>query len=67
MKFYGSKEDVAEYVVDLLSISNVDWQSITITQREKYAGFCVSIATDTLSGDIALARAKFYSLTLIIT
>lgn len=63
MKFCGASLDVAEYVKDLLFNSKVDWQSITITPREKYAGYCVTIATDGLSDVIVLRRARFYSLT----
>lgn len=63
MTFSGASLDVAEFVKDLLFNSKVDWQSITIIPREKFAGCCVRIVTDGLWDDIVLTRAQFYSLT----
>ena len=44
--FFQHKKDVVEFVNDLLSLSQKDWQSITITRQAKSQACCVSIVTN---------------------
>lgn len=43
MNYIGSKETVAQFVDDLLWNGVLDYQSITVTKREKYGDYFVSI------------------------
>lgn len=45
MKFLASSMAVAQCVAELLSRSDIDWQSITITRVPRSEAFCVSTAT----------------------
>lgn len=60
MNYIGSKEVVAQFVDDLLWNGVLDYQSITITKREKFADYFVSIVTDGLSEGTVVKLAQNY-------
>ena len=51
ISYIASKEDVALFVGDLLEVSSLGWQSITITKLKKSEDFYVHIAIDGSSED----------------
>lgn len=53
-------KDVAPFVSDILASSNIDSQSITITNREKSEDCCVSIAIASLSDDTVAILGQVY-------
>lgn len=67
MTYYGNKLVVARFVSDLLTASNLDSLSITITPLETYEDYCVRIATDMSSEDIVRTLARIYSVALLST
>lgn len=46
------REELAQFVEELLLLSEIDFASITITGPEKSGEYSVSIVTDTSSADI---------------
>lgn len=58
--YYSDKETLAQFVSDLLTNSNLDWRSITIMSPDKYADYCVSIATDMSLEDIDKSIQNYY-------
>jgi hypothetical protein len=67
MEFFASKAAVAVCVEDLLSRSDIDWQSITIIRPEKSEVYCVHIVTDTLLEEVAKDIQQRYSTVLTNT
>lgn len=67
MTYYGNKIIIARFVRDLLTSSNLDSLSITITPLETYGDYCVRIATDMSSEDIVRTLARIYSVALLST
>lgn len=65
MKYYGSKEGVAQFVTDLLHISEFDYAWITIMPPGKFGEFYVRVVTDLSWEDTVRTKAQTYSLTLI--
>ena len=51
ISYIASNEDVALFVGDLLEVSSLGWQSITITKLKKSEDFYVHIAIDGSSED----------------
>lgn len=67
MTFFGDKTDVAQFVVDLLSRSSVDYQSITIMSPKKSGGCYVLLAINSSLEGIVANKAQSFSLRVIIT
>jgi hypothetical protein len=66
MKCTGRREDVVQFVKELLANSKLDWRSITITRPAPYADYSASIVTDTSSADTLKKLARnFYSMLTI--
>lgn len=63
MIFYGNKEKVVLFVVDIVLHLRPDLVSITIMTRGSSEDFSVRIVTGTLWDDIVLERASYYYLT----
>ena len=61
MIFTGNREDVAQFVGDILIIFPSVYRSITITKLENSEACYVNIVTDTLSEDIARRLGLIYS------
>jgi collagenase-like PrtC family protease len=60
INFTGYKQDVALFVEDILTISSLDFQSITIIPLEKSGVCSVNIATDTSSEDTVEKLVQIY-------
>ena len=60
INFMLYSKDVALFVSDILEGSNIDSQSITITNREKSEDCCVSIAIDLSSEDTVKSLGLIY-------
>lgn len=67
MIFFGHRRNVAQFVSDLLLISEIDCRSITITKRLRSADYFVHTVIVTSSEDIVRAAAVTYCLTLFDT
>lgn len=67
MIYYGSRMVVAQFAKDLLSTSEFDFQSITITQLVTSEDCSVRIVTDASSVDIVKMLAQIYSVALLNT
>lgn len=62
MLYYGLKENVVQFALDLRRVSGNDSQWIMITRVAASVAYCVSIATGILSDDIVKEKAATYSL-----
>ena len=67
MTFYGSNQEIAQYVNVLLRHLKPALRSITITPKAGSEDFCATIAIAASSADIAKRLARTYSLQLMIT
>lgn len=67
MIFFGHRKNVAQFVSDLLLISEIDLRSTTITKRVRSEEFYVHTVIGTSSEDIVRAAAQTYCLTLFDT
>lgn len=63
MIYFGHRRNVAQFVNDLLIISEIDCRSITITKLPRSEAYCVFTVIAGSSGDIVKAAAKTYCLT----
>lgn len=67
MIFYGHRMNVAQFVNDLLIISEIDCRSITITKLPRSEDYCVHTVIVGSSVDIVEKMAQIYCLTLFST
>lgn len=67
MIFLGNREDVAQFVGEVLLYLELDYQLITIIPQEKSGVCCVIIAIDMSWEDIVETKARCCSLTRITT
>ena len=58
--FLADREDAVQFAIDLLSFSEINSLSITITKLEKSEEFSVHFVTDTLSDGIVKDLAQSY-------